>query len=108
MSNRFSALAALLVCLGAASAGAQTTVPSTPPQSGAEIYHSACATCHGPDGKGNPPAHLGFTDVELPDFTDCKFSSPEPDPDWAATIHLGGRARAFSRRMPAFADALTD
>jgi mono/diheme cytochrome c family protein len=85
---------------------AQSSVP-TVPRSGDDIYRAACVSCHGPDGRGAPRSAVGF-DTPLPDFTDCRFSSPEPDADWMATIHDGGPARAFSRRMPAFGDALTE
>src|SRR5690606_8005672 len=58
-------------------------------------------------GRGAPPSLIGF-DTPLPDFTDCAFSTVEPDTDWMAVSHDGGPARAFDRRMPAFGDALTD
>lgn len=75
-------------------------------KTGAELYRSACATCHGPDGKGAPQPIVGF-ETPLPDFTDCRFATPEADADWLAVMHDGGRARAFDRMMPAFADALS-
>ncbi len=73
----------------------------------AALYESACAACHGSDGRGQPLEDRGF-ELELPDFTDCEFASREPDPDWHAVIHEGGPVRAFDRMMPAFGDALTD
>src|SRR5688572_18809738 len=76
-------------------------------RSGQEIYRAACATCHGPDGRGNPPSHVGF-DIPLPDFTDCSFATPEAEADWFAVVHAGGPVRAFARQMPAFAAALTE
>jgi hypothetical protein len=76
-------------------------------RSGAELYNGACAACHATDGRGTAPALLGF-DTPIPDFTDCSFSTVEPDADWMAVAHDGGPARAFDRRMPAFGDALTD
>jgi hypothetical protein len=75
-------------------------------QSAQSLYTSACATCHGPDGRGSPQATVAFADP-LPDFTDCSFATREPDADWLAVVHDGGPARAFGRMMPAFRGALT-
>jgi mono/diheme cytochrome c family protein len=71
-----------------------------------EVYRGACATCHGPDGRGSPRAVVGF-EAALPDFSDCAFATGEPDPDWFAVIHEGGPVRALDRHMPAFGDALS-
>jgi hypothetical protein len=75
-------------------------------RSGPELYAVACAACHAIDGRGTAPTMVGF-DIPLPDFTDCSFSTVEPDTDWMAVSHEGGPARAFDRRMPAFGDALS-
>ena len=74
-------------------------------RSGAELYARSCASCHGADGAGRAQEELAFA-TEVPDFTDCEFASREPDPDWYAIIHEGGRVRAFDRMMPAFGEAL--
>jgi len=93
-------------------AAQQPAVPAAPgnalpPQaSGAEIYRAACATCHGIDGRGAPRTMLGF-EAELRDFTDCAFTTVEPDPDWYAVVHEGGPIRGLGREMPAFGEALT-
>ncbi|HZF30495.1 MAG TPA: cytochrome c [Gammaproteobacteria bacterium] len=89
---------ALLCC---AASGADAA-----PVDGAQIFRSACAACHGADGRGRTAAELGF-DNALPDFTDCDFSSREQNGDWSAIVNRGGPVRAFSRRMPAFGEALT-
>lgn len=59
------------------------------------------------DGRGVTQSQLGF-ETPVPDFSDCSFSTVEPDADWMAVSHDGGPARAFDRRMPAFGDAMTD
>lgn len=73
---------------------------------GADIYARACANCHGADGRGGARDALAFEDP-LPDFTDCSFSTREPNADWIAIVHEGGPARAFGRMMPAFGEGLT-
>ncbi|MGH9658130.1 MAG: c-type cytochrome, partial [Bryobacteraceae bacterium] len=75
---------------------------------GKEIFETACAACHGTDGKGMPQATLGFQPPPtFPDFTDCSATSREADADWSAIIHNGGPARGFSPIMPSFREALT-
>lgn len=83
---------------------AQTATES---QTGVDIYRAACAACHGADGRGAPKSVVGF-DIELPDFTDCGFTSPEADADWFAVVHDGGTVRRFSSMMPAFGAALSE
>ncbi len=75
-------------------------------RTGQDVYRAACLTCHGPDGTGSPKSVIGF-DVPLPDFSDCAFSTAEPDPDWRAVVHEGGAIRGLDRHMPAFGDALS-
>jgi mono/diheme cytochrome c family protein len=93
------------------SSSSDTALPAN--ATGQEIFVAACATCHGMDGKGSPPAVVGF-DLPLPnghtfpDFTDCATNTVEPLGDWMAVAHRGGPVRALDRRMPAFGDALSD
>lgn len=95
-----------LAAEGRQAASSQSTrVPQPTSLNGEELYNSACATCHGPDGRGRERSHVGF-DVPIPDFTDCSFSTREPDADWLAVAHQGGPVRGFSRLMPAFGEAL--
>ena len=115
-----ASVAVALLATGHAAAG-QAKVGQVPPEpaasaggpakrdrSGEEIFRWACAACHGADGKGAPLSQVGFDDPPLPDFTDCGFNTPEVAADWFAIAHEGGPVRAFSRRMPAFGDALTE
>jgi len=78
-----------------------------PPKTSAELYQSACAACHGADGKGASRTAVGF-DTPLPDFTNCAFTTAEADADWISTVHLGGQARGLDQKMPAFGEALSD
>lgn len=78
---------------------------SRAPDTGEEIFRATCAGCHG-DGRGAPRTTVAFA-VPLPDFTDCKSTTPETTADWAAVIRDGGPVRGFSQIMPAFRDMLT-
>lgn len=93
-----------VLCVPGAARAAQAAAPGSP--SGADLYLAACAHCHGRDGRGASAERLRLP-VPLPDFTDCRFASREPDEDWAAVVHNGGPARGFDRTMPAFGDALS-
>jgi mono/diheme cytochrome c family protein len=75
---------------------------------GERLYQTSCAACHGADGRGRRASQGGEDDMPLPDFTDCAFSTPEPEADWFAVVHRGGPVRAFDSRMPSFGEALTD
>ena len=85
---------------------AQTQSGEHTARSGKELYQAACAACHAADGRGASQVMVGF-DTPLPDFTDCRFASREPDPDWVTVVHEGGPVRGFSEMMPAFGEALT-
>jgi mono/diheme cytochrome c family protein len=74
--------------------------------SGEELYRATCAGCHGADGRGIPVDELGFG-VEVPDFSECSFATPETEADWVAIVMEGGPVRAFDRKMPAFGDLFT-
>lgn len=86
-------------------AQAADAVPQTQ-RTGADIYETACAACHGSDGRGIAAVASDYP-VVPPDFTDCSFATREPAADWVAVGHAGGPTRAFSRLMPAFGEALS-
>jgi mono/diheme cytochrome c family protein len=81
--------------------------PSAEPDARAEgerIFRSVCAACHGADGRGEPGRQLHS--IPMPDFTDCRFATREPDDDFYAVAHEGGPVRGFSPVMPAHGAAL--
>ena len=94
----------LATVLGASAIRAEQPPDAATPPNPEQLYASACAACHGADGRGAPLSSVAF-DVPLPDFSDCSFASREPDADWAAVVHDGGPVRGFDRMMPAFGDA---
>jgi hypothetical protein len=96
----------MFVCARGASAQVGGEPAAETVAAGERVYRSACASCHGVDGRGMPQAQVGFT-VPLPDFTDCSFATREPEADWTAITHRGGPVRGFSELMPAFGAALT-
>jgi mono/diheme cytochrome c family protein len=106
-SRRLATYCLVLAPFGASSSAAQPVAPMASHETGRVAYLEACATCHGPDGRGMPPSSVAFEEA-LPDFTDCRFATREPDPDWMAVAHGGGPARAFSTMMPAFGRALSE
>ncbi len=71
------------------------------------MYEAGCASCHGVDGRGPPSGRVAFQ-TPVPDFTECSFSSREPDADWVAVAHQGGPVRGFDAVMPAFGDAYSE
>lgn len=93
----------IFIALGVGTAPCASASDAVPTPEG--VYRSACATCHGIDGRGTR-SEVTALDVEVPDFTDCTFASREPDGDWVAVAHQGGPTRAFDRMMPAFGDTL--
>lgn len=75
---------------------------------GKRIYRSACASCHGSDGRGTARTLSGFQRPQtFPDFTRCDQTTAEVDTAYKDVIEHGGPARAFSQIMPAFGEALT-
>jgi mono/diheme cytochrome c family protein len=75
-------------------------------QTDREVYESACAACHGSDGRGGSAVAADYP-LTPPDFTDCHFAAREASADWFAVGHEGGPVRGFDRMMPAFGEALS-
>src|SRR5579862_5972225 len=103
-----SALFGLAFVVAAPTAASAQTRPAEGLADGAALFAAGCAGCHGPQGSGAADSTVGFEKPSTyPDFTSCEQTSPEVQTDWWAVIHDGGRARGFSRIMPAFGDLLT-
>ena len=99
-SQTLVGLAAAALLTAVLPAGAQTA------RSGREIYEAACAACHDSDGRGGAAVAANYPIIP-PDLTDCSFATREPTTDWEVVTRHGGPARAFSRLMPAFGEALS-
>src|SRR5882724_3798414 len=81
---------------------------SSKTQAGEQIFKSACAACHGSDGRGTAKEIAGFERPRtFPDFTACDQTTQEPSSAWKDVILHGGPSRGFSDIMPSFSDALT-
>jgi mono/diheme cytochrome c family protein len=77
-------------------------------QAGEQTFKSACAACHGADGRGTAKEIAGFERPRtFPDFTACDQTTPEPNTAWKDVILHGGPSRGFSDIMPSFGEALT-
>jgi hypothetical protein len=105
MDRARGALASVTATLAAVFGATQLAI-AQPARSGRDIFDSACAACHGSDGRGGPAVAADYP-VAPPDFTDCNFATREPSADWLSVVHGGGPVRGFSRLMPSFRDALS-
>ena len=68
-----------------------TTAPPTSATSGAEMYASYCAACHGKDGKGNGPAAQALK-VPPPDLTTLARRNGEKFPSIVVAHAIAGDA----------------
>src|SRR6476620_10472097 len=103
-----TSLLLLAIALAVSTTALAQTRPAAGLTDGAELFAAGCAGCHGPRGSGASDSTIGFEKPgTYPDFTSCAQTSPEVQADWWAVIHDGGKARGFSRIMPAFGDLLT-
>src|SRR4029077_17742456 len=70
-------------------------------ESGQRIFKSACAACHGADGRGTAQEIAGFTKPRtFPDFTACDQTTPEASTAWKDVILHGGAKRGLSLFPP--------
>ncbi len=97
-TNVFFSLA-LCLCL---------TLPAQADDSGARLFATHCAACHGAAGRPDPdnPALAGFEPLPA-NFADALFNSREPGADWRLVVEHGGPAMGLSEQMPAFGSVLS-
>jgi cytochrome c553 len=92
---------------GSAPAGSEAAPPAPPtePSSNAaafearSVFQSLCATCHGPEGKGNGTAAAGL-DPKPRNYTDKAWQASVTDDDLRRIIMYGGQAVGKSPVMP--------
>jgi mono/diheme cytochrome c family protein len=68
-----------------------------------EIFNTRCATCHGPEGKGNGPGAITLNPKPR-NYHDKEWQSKVTDDDIRKTITYGGAAVGKSPIMPASPD----
>ena len=92
-------------------AGSQPAAPAAstaPAQVQADaLYKQYCASCHGPDGKGNGPAAAALP-VKPADHTNPAVMSKISDAELFKAIKEGGQAVGKSPAMPPWGGALKD
>ena len=90
-------------------AGSQPAAPATSPapvQADA-LYKQYCASCHGPDGKGNGPAAAALP-VKPADHTNPVVMGKISDAELFKAIKEGGQAVGKSPAMPPWGGTLKD
>jgi len=82
-----------------AAMGCSKATPPPPGDEEVELFHNACARCHGIDGTGGPPDSLGHPGPR--NFTDPLFQRARTDGEIRKAILDGNRG------MPAFGPVFT-
>ena len=85
---------------------ATSVIAQVPGDSGAALYRSWCAQCHGKDGGGEPARHTRLS-VRPANLAECKTSTAETEDAWTDIVRDGGAAFGLSLDMPAFGEAAT-
>ena len=109
MGTRVLMGACLLVSLGIVSGcggGRSNSGPVVAPADQAEadqIFATRCATCHGPQGRGNGPGSAGLN-PQPRNFADTSWQGSVTDEHIAQIVQYGGPAVGRSAAMPANPD----
>ena len=104
-----------LLLFGCGDSGSPPTPPSQPaaapaspaPVQADALYKQYCASCHGPDGKGNGPAAAALS-VKPADHTNPAVMSKISDTELFKAIKEGGQAVGKSPAMPPWGGTLKD
>jgi mono/diheme cytochrome c family protein len=75
-------------------------------EAGAEIYEINCASCHGPEGKGDGPAAAGL-DPQPASLADAHLMEDMSDGALFWRVNEGGMIEPFNSAMPAWKDTLS-
>ena len=76
-------------------------------EAGAEIYEVNCATCHGPEGKGDGPAAEEL-DPQPASLADAHMMEEMSDGALFWRVSEGGMMEPFNSLMPAWKDTLSE
>jgi mono/diheme cytochrome c family protein len=90
-----------------ASSQAAAPAASPAPVQADALYKQYCASCHGPDGKGNGPAAAALP-VKPADHTNPAVMSKISDAELFKAIKEGGQAVGKSPAMPPWGGILKD
>jgi cytochrome c oxidase cbb3-type subunit 3 len=95
------AIVAAAVAVGPGALAGCNTNPGGDATAGAAVFQSACAACHGPDGKPTETmiARLGVRDLTAPEFR--ARATP-------GLVEQQVRSGSKNKLMPAFAEAMND
>ena len=107
--NRMTLRLPLLLCLGAAS-GCASGIGSAQSVSGAELFFTHCASCHGRQGEGDGPV-AAVMSVAVPNLRTLSQRSNGTFPAEAVSAYVDGRdlPRAHGERiMPVWGDVFAD
>ncbi|HXH82874.1 MAG TPA: c-type cytochrome [Candidatus Tectomicrobia bacterium] len=78
--------------------------PEAPPRAvvaGRDLYATHCATCHGPEARGDGPSAAGFA-TKPTNLADGRIMNPLPDEFLVNVILHGGPAEGLAPTMPPF------
>jgi mono/diheme cytochrome c family protein len=97
----------LLISLLIAVPGTSSAAAAGDARSGARLFVTNCARCHGKEAKGDGPDLIKLQSAVSPvDWNDKESNQELTDSFIVSMITKGGKANGKSRIMPAFGDKL--